>query len=156
MPYIVKARAPQDRIPLPTDERSIYARVPRAVQAAAAKDRGLPGPHVASPSDDPLRFLRVPRSTAPLCICTAYVSWAPSTPLPCSGRRRTSPPPLRICGSAGEDPLGVRAHILTSAPSPSVLSLCHLSRRESPWQKDEAHINCQGLPLCASWRAERD
>ena len=55
-----------------------------------------------------------------------------------------------------KNPRGVRAHILTSSPSPSLLSQCHLSRRERPWQKDEAHKNCQGLPLWGSWRAERD
>ena len=71
-------------------------------------------------------------------------SWAPSTPLPCSGRRRTNPPPLRIlwlCGRRSTRCAGTHINKLTL----SVIAVAMPPLpKERPWQKDEAHKNCQG------------
>ena len=147
---IVKCRPPQNRDPLPTESEACMPWLREQFRILQ-----LPGPH-RLPADDPHRFLR-DQGARHLCAKErrmVHGHLPPRRPAP-AGAEQTRRL-CGFCGSAGEDPRGVRAHILTSSPSPSLLSQCHLSQRERPWQKDEAHKNCQGLPLWGSWRAERD
>ena len=137
---IVKCRPPQNRDPLPTESEACMPWLREQFKLLQPK----------------IRFLR-DQGTRHLCAKERRMVYGhlPSRRPAPAGAEQTRRL-CGFCGSAGEDSRGVRAHILTSSPSPSLLSQCHLSRRERPWQKDEAHKNCQGLPLWGSWRAERD
>ena len=123
----------QNRDPLPTESRPVCL-APGTVQAAAAKDCGLPGPHRPA-RDDPHRFLR-DQGARHLCAKDVWFmgTFHPRCPAPAGAEQKPAAFAdfLWLCGRRSTR---CWAHILAQAHPLRHYCRNATSRRESLYQK---------------------